>query len=108
MITTFTQFMDLFNTQGRGDNFSYENLEAIYDHLRHNHGDDYVPDVNDLCRYYSQLYILDIANRYKLSDEEAKELEALEDHEAVMEWLDDYDIDVINVDTWLNVLAVAK
>lgn len=108
MKITFNQFTYLFNISGRGDNFSYENLEALYDRLKETHGDDYMPDVIELCCDYSQLYILDIANRYKLSDEEAKELEALEDHEAVREWLDDYDIDVINVDTWLNVLVAAK
>ena len=107
MKIAFTEFIDLFRKSGFDDYFSYENLEALYNHLEEAHDDDCMPDVNDLCRDYGQLYITEIANKYGLSDEDAKELDELEETEAILEWLDDCDIDVINVDTWLNVLVVA-
>ncbi|MCD6162597.1 MAG: hypothetical protein J7K40_09325 [candidate division Zixibacteria bacterium] len=47
-------FRDAFQKMGRGDNFSYEGLEALYDFLEECEGEDYELDVIALCCAYSE------------------------------------------------------
>ncbi len=50
---TKSMFRDLFNRCGRGDQFSYEALGALYDHLEEI-DPDYELDVIGLCCDYSE------------------------------------------------------
>ena len=49
-------FRDAFQRRGRGDNFSYEGLGALYDHLEEGTAqgaEEYELDVIELCCLYS-------------------------------------------------------
>lgn len=46
-INTASQFMDAFENMGRGDQFSYEALEALFEY--YNEMDDYELDVIEIC-----------------------------------------------------------
>lgn len=53
-IDTFTQFSDEFHRCGRGKQFSYEALQALYSYLE-DLGEDYELDVIALCCEFSEI-----------------------------------------------------
>ena len=102
---SFSFFTDLFQRYGRGNNFSLDNMEALYYYLEEVYAGDYVLDVIELCCTYRELTVKDIINEYSLDDSEASELKSLENDTEVLEWLVNFGINVINVDFNLNVLT---
>jgi len=53
-IDTFCQFSDEFHRCGRGKQFSYEALEALYEYLE-DLGEDYELDVVGLCCEFGEV-----------------------------------------------------
>ena len=108
MEITFSHFTTFFHRHNRGDYFSRENLEALYNYLEALYEGEYELDVIELCGSYSEMAVDEIIRHYDLNNAEAKELDSLLDAEEVMEWLEGFGLNVINVDTALKALIVAE
>ena len=83
------EFCDAFRDMGRGDNFSYAGLKALYDYLlqyEEDAGEEIELDVIALCCDYSEYgTALEAACEYGYgADEEVDNQE-----EAALEWLND-------------------
>ena len=54
MRITKQQFIDRFTYIGRGDQFTYRGLDALYDYLEEEFDEDYELDVIALCCQFSE------------------------------------------------------
>jgi hypothetical protein len=81
-----SQFRDQFRQAGRGDQFSYEALNMLYEYLE-DIDPQYELDVIALCCDYAEATPAEIANDYNL-DVDTENEDATFD--AVREYLDDH------------------
>jgi hypothetical protein len=82
-------FIDRFKECGRGDNFSYEALEALYnylDDLSEDMGEDIKLDVIALCCEWQEDSATSIANDYSIDIEDLNEDDI---HLKVLEYLEE-------------------
>ena len=81
-------FTNAFERMGRGEQFSYDGLEVLYDYLTEledSSGEEIELDVIGLCCDYAEGTAEEIANDYDIDIEDLDEDEAWV---AVMEYLD--------------------
>ena len=78
------QFSNLFSKCNRGNNFSYEARDALYDYLYNNYGDDYVVDIIAICCDFREDEQDDI-----LSDYDVTSLDELSEVVNIVAVLDD-------------------
>ena len=109
MITTTINeysFRDAFHAYGRGDNFKYESLSALYEYqeqLSDDIGEPIELDVIGLCCEFSEVYLQDVVALYGL-----EEYDHLKDNnEAVLEWLQERTT-VIEVDLEEGLLIIQE
>lgn len=79
-ISNASQFRDRFHEMGRGNQFSYDGLEILFDHLDQLSDDIGEPmemDVIAVCCDYAEESAADIASNYGL------EIDGLDDDEVV-------------------------
>lgn len=62
-VSSVSQFADQFYGMGRGDNFSYEALQALFDYFEENDPDMEL-DVIGICCDYSEMSLEDINREY--------------------------------------------
>jgi hypothetical protein len=67
----FPDFIDAFRSAGRGNQFSYEGLELIYNYLEEVEGEDYELDVIAICCDISEMTELEIRDSYGLDDSQS-------------------------------------
>ena len=82
-------FHDAFRNMGRGEQFSYEALNALYDYLEEMYADgeeEYELDVVALCCEYAEDSIANVLKAYSLED-----LDELRDNTQVI-WEDGDDV----------------
>lgn len=84
-IDNASQFRDAFHQAGRGNQFSYEALGLLFDHLD-SLGDDVSLDVIAICCEYSEDHWESIAESYDIDIEGLSEGKA---KQAVMDYLCD-------------------
>jgi len=65
-IDNASQFRDQFHARGRGDQFSYEALGLIFEHLSDYCGADVELDVVSICCEFTENVPLEIAKDYSL------------------------------------------
>lgn len=82
-INTTSQFVHAFHAMGRGEQFSYNGLEALYNHLEDT-DEDYELDVIELCCEWSESTIDEALAYYSLDS-----LEELKENTIVLEIDDD-------------------
>lgn len=88
----FSMFCDAFNNMGRGDNFSYEGLKALFNYLEEmeeNTGEEIELDVIALCCKYTEYdNTIEAAGEYgeKYEDED-EALEYLKSSTTVIEFV---------------------
>jgi len=86
-------FTEAFRDMGRGDNFSYEGLKALYDYLlqyEEDAGEEIELDVIALCCDYSEYdTALEAAQEYGFKLDPEEELTDDEVEEVALEWLND-------------------
>ena len=92
-INTASTFADMFNQYGRGDQFSYDGLIALFDYLdelSESLGQDMKIDVIGLCCEYSEYDDLeDLADAYNQEFTE-EQLQDVEQHKAeILEYFTD-------------------
>ena len=83
-------FMDRFKEMGRGDLFSYEALECLYDYyeeLSESAGEDYKLDVIDICCDWYESTVEELINEYDIDVSECEDDE--EKQETVIDYLDE-------------------
>ena len=79
-----TQFMDRFKEMGRGNNFSYNGLSALFDYLE-DLDENYELDVIALCCEYSEYKDLkEFQNDY--NKEKYPDMETIRDNTQVIEF----------------------
>ena len=87
------EFADAFRDMGRGDNFSYAGLRALYDYLiqyEEDCGEEIELDVIGLCCDYSEYdTALEAAKEYGFKIEDDEDMTADEVEEVALEWLND-------------------
>jgi hypothetical protein len=83
----FNQFVDAFNNAGRQGQFSYEALQAIFEHiedLERDTGEETELDVVGICCYWSEESPEEIASQYDVDlsdcDDEDAIADAVEEH----------------------------
>ncbi len=79
-------FREAFNRMGRGDNFSYEGLELLFDYLEEceDERNESELDVVAICCDYSEETVEDIAEIYNVETNDGYKQE-----EAVVEFLEE-------------------
>ena len=91
-IISLSQFREEFHKMGRGEQFTYEALEIIYDYIEEE-GPDHELDVINVCCEYSEETWQEVAEHYEIEDmedtdntEEFKEKvrDYLEEHTTVL------------------------
>jgi len=84
-------FTEAFRTMGRSDNFSYEGLQALFDHLEdyeEDTGEEIELDVIAICCDYTEYdSALEAAEEYGFTPDEDEDEE--EQEEAAMDYLND-------------------
>lgn len=80
----FSQFLDAFQSAGRGNQFSYEALRVLFDHLEQYEedcGQEIELDVIALCCEFNELDIEDFKDQYRdlNIEEDQDEKEAITD-----------------------------
>lgn len=95
-----SQFIDAFHNCGRGEQFSYSALCAMFEYIEdyeQDSGEEIELDVIALCCEWEELTVLDAAEQYSidLSDAETDE----EKTELVKDYLDDNSPYAVELDT---------
>ena len=89
---SFSEFYDSFHKAGRGKQFSYDGLQAIYefyDSLSDDINEAYELDVIGICCEWSEMSIDEILESYNiLDDDELNELDEDEIRSKVINFLD--------------------
>lgn len=83
-------FMDRFTEMGRGDQFSYEALECLYDYyeeVSESTGEDYRLDVIAICCDWYESTVEELINEYDIDVSECEDDE--EKQETVIDYLND-------------------
>jgi hypothetical protein len=99
-----SQFRDAFHSMDRGNQFSYEALELIYDYLEEI-DPDFDLDVIAICCEVSEMDIGDVFNTYPISCDSEEQTEE-QVKEAVMTYL--YDNTSVMGVTYNNCVVFAK
>ena len=81
-----SQFRDQFHRAGRGDQFSYEALNMIYEYLE-DVDPDYDLDVVALCCEYSEASYAEIAEMYEIEFSSVEDGHAIGELEQVVLYL---------------------
>ena len=93
---TFSDFVDEFHAYGRGDNFTYEGLKALYnwfEELEELTGQVTELDVIAICCEFDEADWQDVKNDYSLEGETPEEIcDELSEHTLVVALLDDESI----------------
>jgi len=83
-IDSASQFRDAFRTMGRGDQFSYEGMELLFDYLEECDPDMEL-DVIALCCEYSEDSPEDIVESYGIESDDENEPDASDAATAYLE-----------------------
>ena len=91
-------FREAFNRMGRGDNFSYEGLELLFDYLEEfeQDGEEHEMDVIALCCEFAESSPADIARDYRIDTQGMSDGEV---YEAAREYLSDLGVLVGETDS---------
>jgi len=88
---TFDYFVEAFNKMGRGNQFTFEGLELLFDYLNHEYaeieGNEYELDVIQLCCDFTECRIEDVLEDF--TDLDLSGLTKEEKKEAITEYLSD-------------------
>jgi hypothetical protein len=90
MTVYLDDFRRAFHDCGRGNQFSYEGLEVLFDcfeELDDSTGQETELDVIALCCEFEESYYLDVASNYEI---DIKGLEEVEAREKVIEYVQDH------------------
>jgi hypothetical protein len=85
-----SDFRDAFQRMDRGNQFSYEALELIYDYLEEC-DDDMELDVIAICCDFDEMHYSDIIGQYEtdITDELSEDADEDEQIEYIRNWLSD-------------------
>lgn len=92
IINNAYQFREAFRLAGRGDQFSYEGLEVLFDYLENysdETGEHVELDVAALCCEYYELSIEELIDNYNIDLSEVEEDDQDSIIEVVREYLED-------------------
>ena len=94
---SYHDFVAEFNRMGRGEQFSYSGLKALFEYLKGAHYGNYDLDVITLCRVWKEYCdVVDINMDYG---------QDFEDMEEAKEWLEDY---TVVLDAGADTLVIQK
>ena len=87
----FTNFVDAFHSMGRGEQFSYDALKAIFEYfesIEETTGEEQELDVIAICCDFSEMSIDEIIASYSIDVSECED--RAEQHQIVSDYLNDY------------------
>ena len=99
MTITFDFFMGMFHHHDRGNQFSYENMRALFYYLEEAYNGDYDLDVIGLCCSYSEISLSELEDNYGIEVDFATTTQ-----QEIREALEELGLTVINVDSGMRVL----